>query len=60
VLFDDTPAQGCTFTLNSVQCDSVPTSVQAISFSYTYGLADNLDVTMTDFACFAKYPVCEV
>jgi hypothetical protein len=59
VLFDDAPAEGCTFTTNTIQCPAVPISVQIISFSYTGGQASNLDVTMTDFACFAAYPPCE-
>jgi hypothetical protein len=60
VLFDDAPTQDCTFTLdNVIQC-TVPPSVQSVSFSYSAGLADNLDVTMTDSVCFAEYPACEL
>ena len=62
LLFDDQPATGCLTEQQEgrVRCPAIPSSVSAISFSYSSGQATGFGAVMVDAPCEAAYPPCEL
>jgi hypothetical protein len=58
LLFDGLPAQGCNVTVDGIDCQNVPSTVQTVSFRSDQG-ESMLDIQLTDYECEETHPQCQ-